>query len=569
MKKKAGILTALGVVLALGSASQASAGTLSPSLLKRAKAGDQTQVGVIVRFNVANTTQGRALYKNLRSQLAAKLAALGPSAGFLNSALKSGAATQLWLDESIYLPMTPVQARALSLLPFVSEVFENFKVQIPKAVALSAASAPAGTPWHLDKIGAPQAWAAGFRGQGIRIGHLDSGIDPSHPDLAGKVVAFQEFNGDGDRVNSQPHDTTEHGTHTAGLMVGSKTGVAPDAKIISALVLPNNEGTFAQVIAGMQYVLDPDNNADTNDGANVVNMSLGIPGTYDEFIVPVQNMLKAGVVPVFAIGNFGPSSSSTGSPGNLPDVIGVGAVDQNGQVASFSSRGPVAWQGKINGVFIKPDVAAPGVEITSTFPGGKYGALSGSSQASPITAGAVAVMLSARPGSSVDTVKNALYGSASNAGSKNNNVGYGLINLPGALNKLGANTSAPAPAPTPTPAPAPAPTPAPAPAPAPTPVPVPTPAPAPTPAPVPTPAPAPTPAPVPAAQPTAPAGYTLCAPEGGTCTNVANKQVAFGTAGSYVFGINDSSPNFQCTVRSGAVTPHRAASKPALSRSKP
>lgn len=240
-------------------------------------------------------------------------------------------------------------------------------------------------------------------------------------------------------------------------------------------MLPNNEGTFAEVIAGMQYVLDPDNNADTDDGADVVNMSLGIPGTYDEFIVPLENMLKANVVPVFAIGNFGPASASTGSPGNLPDAIGVGAVDQSGNVASFSSRGPVAWSGKINGVFVKPDIAAPGVDITSSIPGGKYGAKSGSSQASPITAGAVAVMLSAKPGSSVDSIKNALYTSASNAGSKNNNVGFGLISLPGALGKLGVSVSAPAPAPKPTPAPAPAPTPTPTPTPKPTPAPTPTP----------------------------------------------------------------------------------------------
>ena len=536
-------MLALGA-LTLGAAGHASAGTLSPTLLQKARAGDQTPIGVIVRFNIPNTGQGRALYKNLRGQLNSQIAKLGPQAGFLRQALNDGKVTQLWLDQSIYLPMTPVQARAISLLPFVSDVFENFRVQVPRAVALSSASAPAGTPWHLQNIGAPSAWAAGFKGQGIRIGHLDSGVDPNHPDLQGKVVAFQEFNGEGDRVAGQARDTTDHGTHTAGLLVGSKTGVAPDAKIISALVLPNNEGTFAQVIAGMQYVLDPDNNADTNDGAQVVNMSLGIPGTWDEFIVPVENMLKAGVVPVFAIGNFGPASGSTGSPGNLPDAIGVGAVDQNNQVASFSSRGPVAWQGKINGVFTKPDIAAPGSAITSTYPNGAYGSKSGSSQASPIVAGAVAVMLSAKPGSGVDAIKNALYTTASNAGAKNNNVGFGVISLPAALNKLGASVTT-QPAPT-QPAPSqPAPTqPAPT-QPAPT-QPAPT-QPAPTqPAPS---QPAPTqPAPTPpAAQPTGPAGFTFCALEGGICTGAQGKQAAFGAAGRYVYGTS-TAPTFACTT---------------------
>ncbi|PIG98680.1 S8 family peptidase [Deinococcus sp. UR1] len=525
MKKRN--LMMLGAALTLGGLSQADAGRLSPTLLARAQKGDQTKVGVIVRFNLPNDERGRAQFKNLRAQLNTIVAQLGSAAGILGSA-NVKQATNLWLDQSIFLPLSPVEARRMAQLPFVSDVFENFKVQIPKpqrAVALSAAAAAPGEAWHLAKIGAPQAWAAGFKGQGVRIGHLDSGIDASHPQLNGKVAAFAEFNGEGERVNgAATRDTTNHGTHTAGLLVGDTVGVAPSAKVISALVLPNNEGTFAQVIAGMQYVLDPDNNADTDDGADIVNMSLGIPGTFDEFIVPVQNMIKAGVVPMFAIGNFGPTSASTGSPGNLPDAIGVGAVDRNGQVASFSSRGPVNWNSTIKGVFVKPDIAAPGVEITSAFPNGQYGALSGSSQASPIAAGAAALLLSAKPGTNVDGIKNALYTSASNAGSKNNNTGFGLISVPGALGKLGVNAGAPAPAPTPAPAPAPTPTPTP----------------------TPTPPPAPTPTPAPAPAPTGPAGYTLCALEGSKCDFSGQKDAAFGTAGKYLTGVGTD--GFNCTV---------------------
>ncbi|WP_237725056.1 S8 family peptidase [Deinococcus alpinitundrae] len=497
----------VGMLLALTSSTDASAGRLSPSLLAKARANDTTPIGVIVRFSVANTTQGRELFKNLRLQLQASLAKLGPTAGFVNEALKKNGVA-LWLDQSISLKLSPVQARVLASLPIVDEIFENFKVQIPKAVALSAASAPVGPPDHLQSIGAVQTRNAGLKGQGIRIGHLDTGIDPSSPEYQGKILNYAEFNGDGDKIQSSPHDSAQHGTHTAGLLVGNTVGVAPDARLISALVLPNGEGTFAQVIAGMQWVLDPDNNADTNDGANVVSMSLGLPGTYQEFVVPVKNMLKAGVVPVFAIGNFGPTAGSTGSPGNIPDVIGVGAVDQQGQVASFSSRGPVAWTGAYNGTFIKPDVAAPGVAITSSFPGGGYGSLSGSSQAAPITAGAVAVMLGAKPGSSVDTIKNALYQSASNNGQKNNNTGYGLINLPAALAKLGVSVGTPTPNPTPTPAP--------------------------------------TPTPPAGNTVVAPAGYTFCAPEGGACNFAGERQAAFGANGRYLSGT--ATDGFKCTV---------------------
>ncbi|AWN24232.1 hypothetical protein DKM44_14170 [Deinococcus irradiatisoli] len=487
----------LSSVLALCSVGGTEAGRLSPGLLTRAQAHDNAPVGVIVRFNFKNDASGRQLFKSLRQQLKARLKQLGPSAGMVNKAMQNPHARQLWLYQSVYLQLSPLQALQLSTLPIVDEVFENFKVKLPKVAALSAAQAPVGPPDHLNAIGAPQAWAAGWRGQGIRIGHLDTGVDVSHPELRGKVAAFAEFGADGNRVQSSPHDSAQHGTHTAGLLVGNTVGVAPDAKLISALVLPNGEGTFAQVIAGMQWVLDPDNNADTNDGANVVSMSLGLPGTYQEFVVPVKNMLKAGVVPVFAIGNFGPTAGSTGSPGNIPDVIGVGAVDQQGQVASFSSRGPVAWTGAYNGTFVKPDVAAPGVAITSSFPGGGYGSLSGSSQAAPITAGAVAVMLGAKPGSSVDTIKNALYQSASNNGQKNNNTGYGVINLPAALQKLGVKVGAAA-------------------------------------------------APSPASTVTAPVGYSFCAPEGGACKFSGQKQVAFGADGRYLSGL--TTDGFNCTV---------------------
>ncbi len=498
----------LSGLLALTGLTGASAGRLSAGLLDKVRAHDNAPTGVIVRFGFsgADNAQGRQSFKALRRQLKNTLAALGPEAGFVNTAMKRGGA-ELWLYQSVYLQLSPVQALQLSTLPVVDEVFENFKVQLPKVQtstvkALSAASAPTGTPDPLRAVGAPQAWSAGFKGKGVRIGHLDTGIDAGHPELKGKLAAFAEFDANGDRVaGSKPHDSAQHGTHTAGLLVGKTVGMAPEARLISALVLPGGEGTFAQVIAGMQWVLDPDNNADTDDGANVVSMSLGLPGTSDAFVVPVQNMLRAGVVPVFAVGNFGPQAESTGSPGNIPDAVGVGAVDAAGKVASFSSRGPVNWSGAIEGSFIKPDVAAPGVGITSSFPGGKYGVLSGSSQAAPIVAGAVAVMRGARPDSSVPDLKQALFESASNKGKKDNQTGYGLINLPGALGKLGVQLASGA---------------------------------------------AGTPAAGQNPPPKGPAGYRFCVLEGQECKFSGQKQVAFGAAGRYLSGL--TTDGFRCTV---------------------
>ncbi|GAA4020769.1 S8 family serine peptidase [Deinococcus rubellus] len=516
------MLTALGLV----SCGTAAAGRLSPELLDRAMHHDNKPLSVIVRFNFKNDGQGRALFKSLRLQLKASRAKLGPASSLVNTAMKGGG-TELWLYQSIALKLSPVQALQLASLPIVDEVFENFKVRLPKVAALNTGPLDHGTlgtadvssvPFDpLDMIGARAAQAAGFRGQGIRIGQLDTGVDMFHPELQGKVIAFAEFNAAGKRVpGSKPHDSAQHGTHTAGLLVGNTLGVAPDAKLISALVLPGGEGTFAQVIAGMQWVLDPDNNADTDDGANVVSMSLGLLGDHPEFALPVQNMLKAGVVPVFSIGNFGPDAGSTGSPGNLPDVIGVGAVDQNGQVAPFSSRGPVIWPGAEGGPLIKPDVVAPGVAIRSSFPGNSYGVLSGTSQAAPLVAGAVAVMLSAQPGSSVEAIKQALYSSASNNGQKNNETGYGLINLPAALAKLGVSVSAQATSP------------------------------------------------ASAAPPAGPQGYTFCVPEGQHCAFRGQKQVAFGADGRYLSGL--TSDGFNCTVAEWGSDPVPGTAKDCYTR---
>ena len=458
-------LTAAIAAATLGSLAEAQ--KIAPGLQR--KLGASAPVEVIVRFRLDRATGGKELLRDLRGRLREALGNAGRINGLLNRFLgRELRAVELWLDQSIVITAPPELIRALAALPEVELVFENFPVRIPRVAAQSAASAPTGTPWHLEKVGAPALWSAGHRGQNVRVGHLDTGVDASHPELAGKVAAFAEFADDGSRRSGSARDTAQHGTHTAGLIVGKTVGAAPDARLLSALVLPNGEGTFAQVIAGMQWTIDPDNNAATDDGADIVSMSLGLPGTYQEFVNPVRNMLAAGIMPVFAAGNFGPEAGSTASPGNIPDVLGIGATDQNDAVPSYSSRGPVAWTGAYTGTHVKPDLVAPGAAITSAFPGGGYGALSGTSQAAPIAAGGLAALLSAQPNASFATMKDAVFKGARrlSGDQKSNTSGWGLLSLPGALAQLGGAPAAQQPAPAPA-QPAPAPTqPAPAPAPA-------------------------------------------------------------------------------------------------------
>ena len=442
----------IGLIVGLNTSS-AQQSRLEPKLAQRIKAQPKALFDVVIRFDKVAPPIGtpRAeVIKYLRGDLGRQLTIINAVIAPYGLRLAPDEKESLWLDSSVAVRLPGQAIEVISAVANgVDVVFENFKVRIPKVMAQSAASAPTGTPWHLNAIGANATRDAGLRGAGVRVGHLDTGIDPNHPELAGKILAFAEFDANGNRVpNAQARDTTGHGTHTAGLIVGSKVGVAPDARILSAMVLPNGEGTFAQVIGGMQWVLDPDNNAATDDGAKIVSMSLGLPGQYDAFIPAVRNMVRAGALPVFAAGNSGPAAGSINSPGNLPEPLTVGAVDQNSALASFSSRGPVTWGAPINASFTKPDVVAPGVAITSLAPGGGYAALSGTSQAAPIVAGAAAVLRGAKPGADWQTIKDAIRDSAKSLGGDQNSVGRGLVNLQGALEKLGVSIEAkPPPAP--------------------------------------------------------------------------------------------------------------------------
>src|SRR5581483_5319309 len=245
-------------------------------------------------------------------------------------------------------------------------------------------------------LGAPQLWKAGFRGKDVVIAHLDTGVDASHPVLKGAISGFAEFDLNGNEVRgAHPHDTEEHGTHTAAIIVGRTyrgafVGVAPEAKLVSALVIEGGK-ILARVLNGLNWAV--------NQGAKVLSMSLGIPGYRPEFLPIVQILRARGVLPVIAVGNDGPGMSR--SPGNYAEALSVGACDNNKEIADFSSSETFIRQNDP----LVPDLVGPGVDIVSAVPNGHFMRMSGTSMATPHIAGLAALLMQAAPGATIDQIE--------------------------------------------------------------------------------------------------------------------------------------------------------------------
>jgi Subtilase family len=263
--------------------------------------------------------------------------------------------------------------------------------------------APTGPEWNIQLIGADQVWATGDTGSGIVIGGSDTGVDLAHP------AVHQQYRGGDDswydpwNHTRSPVDHNGHGTHTIGSALGTGgIGVAPGAQWMACVNLDRDMGNPAYYLDCMQFMLapfpyggNPFTDGDPTRAADILTNSWGCPTLegcdLDALRPAVDALSAAGIFFVAAAGNEGPRCGSIDdAPAPYAATFTVGAVDQNRRVASFSSRGPVAG-------LTKPDVVAPGVGVVSALPGGGYGALDGTSMATPQVAGVVALMWSASP----------------------------------------------------------------------------------------------------------------------------------------------------------------------------
>ena len=266
--------------------------------------------------------------------------------------------------------------------------------------------------WNISMIGADKVWNEfNVRGEGIVIGNSDTGVDGNHPAIAKQ---YRGYNSD-DNYNwfdpwdgtTSPNDENGHGTHTTGIILGANgIGVAPEAQWIGCVNLDRNLANPALYLSCMQFMLapfpkngDPFTNGEPTKAAHILNNSWGCPEIEgcdsNALLQAADNLRDAGIFVVVSTGNDGPNCETIESPLSLYDsVFSVGAIDQFGNMADFSSRGPVTADGSGR---TKPDIVAPGVQILSSTPEGTYAEFSGTSMAGPHMVGVVALIWSAQP----------------------------------------------------------------------------------------------------------------------------------------------------------------------------
>lgn len=423
-------------------AAQAAAGESSPQtemLVMLVQQADLSGAQAIAD----KTAKGTFVYEQLtavaqqsQAPLLAQLAAMGITEirpfWITNMVLVRGdldtIATIAQRDDVAYLYANP--QIALDVLPPLPE-------SGLKETAVGTVSA---VEWNIGKIGADLAWAAGFTGQGVVIGGQDTGYDWDHPAL---INQYRGWGGSAADHNYNWHDaihtltfanicgvdtvepcddfSSSHGTHTMGTMVGNNLpptdpnwptaaenaiGVAPGAKWIGCRNMEIGNGTPARYTECYEWFVapyplggDPMTDGDPSKAPHVINNSWGCPpseGCSAAILEAVANNVRAaGIVTVHAAGNSGSACGTVQDPAaTYAASFTVGATDSSDAIASFSSRGPSTFDGGL-----KPDIVAPGVNISSTVrvTSGSYGLNSGTSMAAPHVAGLVALLISAKP----------------------------------------------------------------------------------------------------------------------------------------------------------------------------
>ena len=376
----------------------------------------------------------------------------------------------------IVLNISASEAENLKNVEGVKAIYVNKKRRLLMQDALTLINATGG--WAI-----PDIRGRSLTGRNVTIAIIDTGIDYTHPDLGNctleqftsrtcaKVIGGYDFSDN----DNNPEDYHGHGTHVASIaagkgdyngnniyepITGEVWGVAPDAKLYAYKVFPNAYDSV--IISALNRTLDPNQDGDFADHADIVSMSFGGSGNPDDALSKsADNIVDAGLIAVVSAGNDGPAENTITSPGSARKAITVGAVYKKNytgnywqdadplqdQVISFSSRGPVSWRDE-NGsehYIFKPDIAAPGAIICAAgkffyndiwqdianqlrcLPDNIHIQISGTSMAAPMVAGTLALLKQAHPDWTPREMKMALRMTSKNLSEPIQAQGYGRI----------------------------------------------------------------------------------------------------------------------------------------------
>ncbi|MEN9580828.1 MAG: hypothetical protein RJA70_3837 [Pseudomonadota bacterium] len=350
--------------------------------------------------------RGKEVHRRLRTTAASSQAGLLGTLARTNAQVRS-----FWIVNALQVTADKGTIASIAADPAVAAVYPDRVYELPPIKPGATQATINGLEWGVSAVRAPEAWQTfGVRGEGVVIANIDTGVDFQHPALVQQYRGnlggtfdhdYNWFDPANICPGDEPCDNSDHGTHTMGTMVGNdeagdnRIGVAPGAKWIAAKGCEESSCSTASLLAAGQWMLAPTDSNGQNPRPdlrpNIVNNSWGGGGEDPFYQSIVQAWIASGIFPVFSNGNSGSSCSTAGSPGDYAESYAVGAYAVDGTIANFSSRGPGL------GDVMKPNIAAPGVDVRSSIPGGGYASFQGTSMAAPHLAGVVALMWSAAP----------------------------------------------------------------------------------------------------------------------------------------------------------------------------
>jgi hypothetical protein len=437
-----GFLAAGGTAAAIGYAGRGRA-SVDPTL-----AGSSGRIRGIVRLDGATVAAGRAQPDEVVDSL--KTHADATQQRVVDHVQETRGVEirrRFWLANAVLVTVDTTQASFADIAAIdgvdrvhrtAADAAEQPELDVTRSDTATNAQVDGDVSYGLDMMHVPEVWERfDARGDGARVAVIDTGVDPTHPDI--DLTAWAEFDAEGERVDSDPNDPNGHGTGmsslaTGGDASGTSIGVAPDAELLVAKQDP--EDFFTSSIAGLEWAVEND--------ADVVSMSFDIGPFGREAIEPVTNAVAAGTVVV-------PAATGPGfftAPGSFRHTLSAGAIDREATPYQGGNGGEIQteryWRG-VEGAsewperYTVPDVVTAGVDVLGAVPDndqydGGHMRADGYSNAPPHVSGVVALLRSLDADISPDEIRRIIVETAEQPGDphehpdSNGDFGYGIVN---------------------------------------------------------------------------------------------------------------------------------------------